>query len=103
MKSGDGSRFLQCGLIQDNRELAGFSRDFQRTSDGVRIIPDCVAEGEEFELSVQLIASKGATFLSFFRGRSRKLYSSVISHSGAFNTEDCGDGKTLRALDSWNP
>src|ERR1039458_10380840 len=83
--------------------IAPISCNSQSNPGGFLCTSDCVAEGEEFEFSVQLIASKGATFLSFPRGRSRKLYSSVISHSGAVNTEDCGGGGKSRALDSLSP
>jgi len=43
---------LQCGSRGEIRELAGFSRGFQRTTARVRISTDCVAERKTFELSV---------------------------------------------------
>jgi aryl-alcohol dehydrogenase-like predicted oxidoreductase len=43
VRSGRRVHSLQCGWRLENRELAGFSRGFQRTAARVRIGADCVA------------------------------------------------------------
>lgn len=45
LRSGWRVHFLQCGSKREIRELAGFSRGFQRTTTTVRASQDCVAEG----------------------------------------------------------
>jgi hypothetical protein len=49
---------LRCGFMEENRELAGFSREFLRTTARVRVCSDCVAEGEGFEPSVRFCSAK---------------------------------------------
>jgi hypothetical protein len=63
-KTGRASRcnantkdFLWSGLTMKTSELAGISRDFREKTSGFLCTPDCVAEREGFELSVQVVVT----------------------------------------------